>query len=274
MYGTGRVRRAISLGVTVVGGAGAALLASTDAAADWALNMPYGVTPISKEVYDLHMLILWICVWIGVVVFGFMIYSIVMHRKSVGAKAANFHHSMSAEIIWTVIPVLILVVMAVPATQTLIKMENTGSPDLTIKVTGYQWKWKYEYVDEGVTVYSSLAASSRRAIYNDEEKPENYLLEVDHRIVLPVDRKIRLLLTSDDVIHAWWVPELGQKKDAIPGFINAIWTTIEKPGVYRGQCAELCGRDHGFMPIVIEAKSDVEYQQWIAARKQATANSS
>lgn len=246
-------------------------LASTDAFAAWDLNLPVGVTPISRIVYDLHMLILWICVAIGVVVFGIMFISILRHRKAAGAQAAQFHHSTFAEIAWTVVPIVILVAMAVPATTTLIEMEDTSDADLTVKVTAYQWKWKYEYVEDGITVYSNLAASSRQAIYEDPAKVENYLLEVDNPIVFPVDKKVRLLLTADDVIHAWWVPELGQKKDAIPGFINEIWTRVEEPGVYRGQCAELCGKDHGFMPIVVRAAPEEEYRAWVAERKTAQA---
>ena len=246
-------------------------LASTGAFAAWDLNLPVGVTPISKIVYDLHMLILWICVVIGVVVFGVMFISIVRHRKAAGAQAAQFHHSTFAEIAWTIIPIVILVAMAVPATTTLIEMEDTTDADLTVKVTAYQWMWKYEYIEDGVTVYSTLAPSSRQAIYEDPTKVDNYLLEVDNPIVFPVDRKVRLLLTADDVIHAWWVPELGQKKDAIPGFINEIWTRIEEPGVYRGQCAELCGKDHGFMPIVVRAAPEEEYRAWVDERKTAQA---
>ena len=250
-----------------------ALLAfgSTGAFAAWELNLPVGVTPISKIVYDLHMLILWICVAIGVVVFGIMFISIVRHRKAVGAQAAQFHHSTFAEIAWTIIPIVILVAMALPATSTLIEMEDTSDADLTVKVTAYQWKWKYEYIEDGITVYSNLAPSSRQAIYEDPTQVENYLLEVDNHIVFPVDKKVRLLLTADDVIHAWWVPELGQKKDAIPGFINEIWTLVEEPGVYRGQCAELCGKDHGFMPIVVRATPEEEFQAWVAERKAAQA---
>ena len=247
-------------------------LASTGAFAAWDLNLPVGVTPISKIVYDLHMLILWICVAIGVVVFGIMFISIIRHRKAAGAQAAQFHHSTFAEIAWTVIPIVILVSMAVPATTTLIEMEDTTDADLTVKVTAYQWKWKYEYIEDGLTVYSNLAASSRQAIYEDPTQVENYLLEVDNPIMFPVDKKVRLLLTADDVIHAWWVPELGQKKDAIPGFINEIWTRIEEPGVYRGQCAELCGKDHGFMPIVVRAAPEEEYRAWVADQKTAQAN--
>ena len=246
-------------------------LAGAEAFAEWDLNLPVGVTPISRIVYDLHMLILWICVVIGVVVFGVMLISIVKHRKAAGARAAQFHHSTFAEIAWTVIPIVILVVMAVPATTTLIEMEDTTDADLTVKVTAYQWKWKYEFIEDGVTVYSNLAASSRQAIYEDPTKVENYLLEVDNPIVFPVGRKVRLLLTADDVIHAWWVPAFGQKKDAIPGFINEIWTQVDEPGVYRGQCAELCGKDHGFMPIVVRAAPVEEYEAWVAERKTAQA---
>ena len=247
---------------------------SGSASAAWELNLPVGVTPLSTIVYDLHMLILWICVLIGVVVFGVMFYSIVYHRKSRGHEAAHFHHSAFAEIAWTVIPCVILVGMAIPSTTTLIEMEDTSDPDMTLKVTGYQWKWRYDYLEDGVTFYSNLAPESRRAIYEvggPQERAEKYLLEVDNPVVLPTDKKVRILLTADDVIHAWWVPELGQKKDAIPGFVNEIWTRIEKPGTYRGQCAELCGKDHGFMPIVVIAKPEEEYRAWVEEQKQAQA---
>ena len=240
------------------------------ASAAWELNLPVGVTPLSAIVYDLHMLILWICVFIGVVVFGVMFYSIIHHRKSRGHEAAHFHHSTVAEIAWTVIPCIILVGMAIPSTTTLIEMEDTSEPDMTLKVTGYQWKWRYDYIDEHLAFYSNLSPESRRAIYEDggpEQRAEKYLLEVDNPVVLPVGRKVRILLTSDDVIHAWWVPELGQKKDAIPGYVNEIWIRIERPGTYRGQCAELCGKDHGFMPIVVVAKPEVEYREWVAEQK-------
>ena len=243
-------------------------LAGGNAFAAWnELNLPVGVTPISRAVYDLHMLMLWICVIIGIIVFGAMFVSILLHRKAAGHAPAQFHHSTLAEILWTVIPIVILVGFAVPATRTLIDMEDTSESELTIKVTGYQWLWKYDYVEDGVSFYSSLALSSRAAIYRDPWSVENYLLEVDKPVVLPVGKKIRFLLTADDVIHAWWVPALGMKKDAIPGFINEIWAVIEEPGTYRGQCAELCGKDHGFMPIVVEAKSEDEYKQWVAAYK-------
>jgi len=243
--------------------------AASGAMAGWdQLNMPVGVTPISHDVYDLHMLILWICAIIGVVVFGAMFVSIVLHRKAAGHKPAHFHHSTFAEIAWTIVPFVILVACAIPATKTLINMEDTSEAEITIKVTGYQWLWKYEYVEDGVSFYSSLAPSSREAIYGgDPWKVDHYLLAVDNPVVLPVGKKIRFLLTADDVIHAWWVPALGMKKDAIPGFVNEIWAIIEEPGTYRGQCAELCGKDHGFMPIVVEARSDDAYKQWVASYK-------
>ncbi len=258
------VRRGTAAGLAAL----AMTLATGNALAAWdELNLPVGVTPISRDVYDLHMLILWICVIIGIIVFGAMFVSIVLHRKAAGHEPAQFHHSTFAEIVWTVVPFIILVGLAIPATRTLIDMEDTSGSDLTLKVTGYQWLWKYEYVEDGVSFYSSLALSSRAAIYRDPWKVENYLLEVDNPVVLPVGKKVRILLTADDVIHAWWVPALGMKKDAIPGFINEIWAVIEEPGIYRGQCAELCGKDHGFMPIVVEAKSVDEYKQWVAAYK-------
>lgn len=238
---------------------------------DWALNMPIGVTDISAEVYHLHMLILWICVVIGVVVFGAMLYAIVNHRKSRGVVPAKFSHSTRVEIIWTVIPVLILIGMALPATETLVKMEDTSGSDMTIKVTGYQWLWEYDYLDEDVRFFSRLDAQSDRARQLgsgiDPFTVENYLLEVDNRMVVPVDAKVRLLLTAGDVIHAWWIPEFAIKKDAIPGFINEVWFQANEIGVYRGQCAELCGRDHGFMPIVVDVRSPEDYQAWLAEQR-------
>lgn len=237
------------------------------------LNMPVGVTPISREAYELHMLMLAICVVVGLIVFGVMFIAILKHRKSLGYEPAKFHHNAKAEVIWTVIPCIILVAFAVPATNALIKMEDTSEADMTIKVTGYQWKWKYEYLEDGVTFYSNLAPSSRAAIYEDPRAVDHYLLEVDERVVLPVGKKVRVLLTADDVIHAWWVPALGMKKDAIPGFINELWIKIDedRTGVYRGQCAELCGKDHGFMPIVVEARNEEGYKIWVAERKAAMA---
>lgn len=236
--------------------------------ADYTLNLRQGVTPISREIYDLHMIILWICVAIGVLVFGVMFYSVLRHRRSQGAVAAKFHESTFVEIIWTLVPALILVAMAIPATKTLIAMEDTSNPDLTIQVTGYQWKWHYRYLDDEVSFFS-LLATPRDQIENRAPKGEHYLLEVDQPLVVPTRKKIRFLLGSNDVIHAWWVPDLGWKRDAIPGFINESWAWIEEPGTYRGQCAELCGRDHGFMPIVVVAKSEDEYRQWVASQKVA-----
>jgi len=229
-------------------------------------NMPVGVTDISREVFGLHMLIFWICVVIGVIVFGVMLVSLVRHRKSRGYEAKQFHDSTTAEIAWTVVPFLILVAMAVPATQVLIKMEDTARADLTIKITGYQWLWHYEYLEQNIDFYSVLS-TPREQIYGLQAKGENYLLEVDNELVLPTNRKVRFLITSNDVLHAWWVPDLAVKKDAIPGFINESWTEIEEPGVYRGQCAELCGRDHGFMPVVVRAVAPDEYERWVAGKQ-------
>lgn len=234
-------------------------------------NMPAGVTPYSKDVYQLHNVILAVVTVIGVLVFTAMFTSIVVHRKSKDYKPAKFSHSTSAEIIWTAIPVLILIVMAVPATSVLIDMEDSGGADINIKVTGYQWLWQYEYLEDDISLYSKLENESNRARQIgsgvDVRTVENYLLEVDHRLIVPTDTKIRLLLTSGDVIHSWWVPELGWKRDAIPGTVNEAWTLIEEEGIYRGQCAELCGKDHGFMPIVVEAVSPDEYRQWVESRK-------
>ncbi len=252
----------------------ASVVAAAPASADMALNMTPGVTQVSRDVYDLHMLILWICVAIGVVVFGAMFYSIYYHRKSRGVKPATFHESTALELLWTTIPLLILVGMAVPAAQTLIAMEDTRDADLTVKITGYQWKWHYDYLGQNISFFSTLDAKSNEARQlgagvNVTQVP-NYLLDVDNRLVLPVGKKVRFLITANDVIHAWWVPALGWKKDAIPGFINEAWTRIDTPGVYRGQCAELCGRDHGFMPIVVEALEEGAYQKWLAERQKTT----
>ena len=227
------------------------------------MNMPVGVTDISKNVFSLHMIAFWLCVAIAVIVFAAMFYSILAHRKSRGVEPATFHESTTVEAIWTIIPFIILVGLAVPATKTLIDMEDTGNYDLTVKVTGYQWLWHYEYVDQGIDFYSVLS-TPRSQINNQEQKNENYLLEVDKELVLPVGKKVRFLITSNDVIHAWWVPQLAVKKDAVPGFINEAWTKINQPGIYRGQCAELCGRDHGFMPVVVRAVPQQEFDQWLA----------
>jgi cytochrome c oxidase subunit 2 len=232
------------------------------AANNYGLNMPVGVTEISARVYGLHMLIFWICVIIGVVVFAVMFYSIFKHRKSLGAKPASFHENTAVEVAWTLIPFLILIGMAIPATRTLIAMEDTSGSDMTVKVTGYQWKWHYEYIDEDVSFFSNLA-TPREQILGLEEKGEHYLLEVDNPMVVPVGKRVRILLTASDVIHAWWVPDLAVKKDAIPGFINEMWTKIDEPGIYRGQCAELCGRDHAYMPIVVVALEEAAWQTWL-----------
>lgn len=234
-------------------------------------NMPVGVTEISREVHWLHMLIFWVCVGIGVVVFGAMFYSVFAHRKSNHPKPADFHESTTVEIIWTIIPFVILIAMAIPAAGTLIKMEDTRDADMAVKITGYQWKWEYEYLGEEVKFYSTLHADSNHARQLgsgiDPNTVPNYLLEVDNRLVLPVGKKVRFMVTSNDVIHAWWVPDLAVKKDAVPGFVNEIWARAEEPGIYRGVCAELCGRDHGFMPIVVEVVTQEEFDKWLAAKK-------
>ncbi len=230
-------------------------------------NLRPGVTDISENVYQLHMIIFIICCVIGVVVFAAMFWAIIHHRKSKGAVPAQFHESTKVEILWTAIPFLILVGMAVPATNTLIAMEDTSKSDLVIKITGSQWKWHYEYVGHDVDFYSILA-TSQEEIKNQTAKDEDYLLDVDKPLVLPTDRKVRFLMTSDDVIHSWWVPDFAVKKDANPGFINEAWTKINEAGTYRGQCAELCGKDHGFMPVVVEAIPAEEFDVWLAAAKE------
>jgi len=237
------------------------------AEAEYALNMTRGVTPISRDLYGLHMIVLWICVVIAIVVFGVMIWSIIYHRKSRGAVAANFHENTQVEVFWTVGPLVILIALAIPATATLIDLEDAKTnADINLQVTGIQWKWKYNYIDEDLVFISTLAQSSRDVI-KDPTGHENYLLEVDQPVVLPINKKIRFLFHSDDVLHAWWVPELAVKQDVVPGFINDSWAVIEKTGTYRGQCAELCGKDHGFMPIVVEAVTQDEYEQWLADKK-------
>ena len=237
------------------------------------INMTRGVTSQSTINYSLHMTVLWICIVIGVIVFSAMFVSIVLHRKSRGHEAAQFTHSTKAEIVWTVIPVLILVVMAVPATTALINMEVAPETEMTVKITGFQWRWKYEYIEDDISFISSLDpesnAARRLASGQDPATVDNYLLEVDNPLVLPADTRIKFLITADDVIHSWWVPALGWKRDAIPGFINEAWTEIMEPGVYRGQCAELCGKDHGFMPIVLHVLPRAEYADWVARQKPA-----
>jgi cytochrome c oxidase subunit 2 len=249
------------------------MLGAGSAGADYGLNMTKGVTPTSAHVYDLHMLILWVCVAIGIVVFGAMFYSIYHHRKSKGVVPAEFHESTKVEVVWTVIPFLILVGMAIPATRTLIAMEDTSGSDMTVKITGYQWMWRYDYLDEGIGFFSRLDRASDQARQRGSgQNPfdiPHYLLNVDNPLVVPTHKRIRFLVTSNDVIHSWWVPKLGWKKDAIPGFVNEAWAYIEKPGTYRGQCAELCGKDHAFMPIVVVAKSERDYQAWVAQQQQS-----
>lgn len=233
------------------------------AATKSSFNLTPGVTPISKDIYELHMTIFWICVIIGVIVFGVMIYAMVKHRKSIGHKPAKFHSSLSIELTWIFIPFLILVAMAIPATVVLVRMYDDTKADINIKVTGYQWKWKYDYLDYGISFYSSLS-TPRAQLDNKEPKGKWYLLEVDKPLVVPIHKKIRFLVTSNDVIHSWWVPALGVKRDAIPGFIHEAWARINKPGTYRGQCAELCGVNHAYMPIVVVAKTEDDFKKWVA----------
>jgi len=242
---------------------------------EWQLNMGRGVTTLSNHAYDAHMMALWICVGIGVVVFAAMAYAIFAFRKSKGAVAATFTHNTTAEVIWTIIPVLLLIGMSWPATTKLIAMYDTRDSEMTVKVTGYQWMWKYEYLGEDVSFTSRLDRESDRVRQSGErptvEANPHYLLDVDNVLVLPVDTKVRFVITADDVIHSWWVPALGWKQDAIPGIVNEAWADIQKPGIYRGQCAELCGKDHGFMPIVVKAVPKAEFQQWLAVQKAANA---
>jgi cytochrome c oxidase subunit 2 len=249
--------------------AAAAWLAAGAAAANQ-YNLPEPQSQIAREIYDLHTLIMWIIVGIFVVVFGAMTYAIVMHRKSVGHKAEQFHENTTVEVVWTIIPFMILIGMAWPATKTVISMKDTSNADVTIKATGYQWKWGYDYLQEGISFYSTLA-TPRDQIEDYErkgtKKGEHYLVEVDNPVVVPTGKKVRIITTANDVIHAWWVPALGIKQDAIPGFVRDTWFTADKPGVYRGQCAELCGKDHGFMPIVVEAVAPEKYAAWVAEQK-------
>jgi len=268
--------------------AGLAISAAAFGHPESSLNLPVGVTPISQQAHYLHMLTLWVCVGIAVVVFGAMIYSMVKFRKSQGAVAdTSIVHSTKAEIIWTIIPVIILVALAVPATKGLVIIEDTRNSGLTVKATGYQWKWQYEYLSQndgktetpisGVSYYSALEENSNftRQLGSglDPNQVENYLLDVDHPLIIPSGVKVRLLLTGNDVIHAWWVPQLGMKRDAIPGFVNEMWIQVDegKEGTYRGQCVELCGRDHGFMPIVVVVKTKQDFAAWLAAQQPAAA---
>lgn len=234
------------------------------AAADtWQMNMAKGVTPLSHDMYDLHMVSMTICIIIGIVVFGVMFYSLIHHRKSKGYTAAKFHENTRLELIWTTIPFLILVGLAIPATKVLLRQDDSAQADVTIKVVGYQWKWQYQYLDQGISYFSNLSTPYDQ-VHNTAPKGQWYLLEVDKPLVVPVHRKIRFLVTSNDVIHSWWVPKLGVKRDAIPGFMHEAWARIEKPGVYRGQCAELCGINHGFMPIVVQALNEEDFDKWVS----------
>ncbi len=241
--------------------------------AEWAFNMPKGVTDLSVETYNIHMMVFWWCVAIGIVVFGVMIFALFKHRKSKGVKPATFSHSMIAEVIWTTIPVVILMLIAIPVAETMVKLEDSRNSDISIVVTAYQWKWHYKYQDEDIAFYSSLARPSLEARRKhsgvDPFAVENYLLEVDRPLVVPRGAKVRLLVTSNDVVHAWWVPDLAIKKDAVPGIINETWFNANEVGTYRGQCAELCGKDHGYMPIVVDVVEPDAYQAWVDTRKES-----
>ena len=244
----------------------ALLIFSAPMKADWfALNMTRGVTDISNEVFELHMLIFWICVAIGVVVFGVMFYSMYAHTKKKNPVAASFHENHKVEIAWTIIPFLILIAMAIPASKTLVKIYDDEAGDLNIQVTGYQWKWQYNYLEDDVSFFSNLSTD----INNLVPKGENYLQEVDEMVVIPVGKKVRFLITANDVIHSWWMPAFAIKQDAIPGFVNTAWTKVDKPGIYRGKCTELCGKNHGFMPIVVKVVEQNEYDEWVSGKKEA-----
>ncbi|CAG0954175.1 cytochrome c oxidase subunit II [Methylophilaceae bacterium] len=236
------------------------------AVAELAFNLPPPATVIAREIYDLHTLILLVCLFIFIVVFGFMFYALYKHRKSVGHKASRFSDNTRLEYAWTIIPMLILMGMAYPTTKTILSMKDTESHDMSIKVTGHQWRWEYDYMDENLRFTSNLA-TPRDQIENRAAKGAHYLLEVDNPMVVPIGKKVRLLLTATDVIHSWWIPEFGVKQDAIPGFINETWFQVDEPGFYRGQCAELCGVGHGFMPIVVQAMTEPEYEAWLTGQK-------
>lgn len=235
--------------------------------AGWTVNMSPGVTDVSRSVFDLHMTIFWICVVIGVLVFSVMFWSMLIHRRATGQQPAHFHENTRVEVLWTVIPLLILVGMAVPATRTLIHIYDSSEPELDVQITGYQWKWHYKYLGQDVEFFSNLT-TPRDQISNRAPKDDTYLLEVDEPLVIPAGTKVRFLVTAADVIHSWWVPALAVKKDAIPGFVNEAWTRVDEPGIYRGQCTELCGKDHGFMPVVVEVKSKEDYAAWLAERQE------
>ena len=245
------------------------LMVPAVAFAEYKLNLQAPNTALGHTIFDLHTIITWICVVIFVLVFGFMFYAVYAHRKSVGHKAAHFHEHFWVEVAWTIVPAIILLAMMFPATKALVQLRDTSEPDMTIKATGYQWKWGYDYLKgegEGISFYSSLSTPQAQ-IHGTEAKGEHYLLETDTHVVVPAGKKIRVLVTAADVIHAWWVPSLTIKQDAVPGFIRDTWFKAEKPGIFRGQCAELCGKDHGFMPIVVEVKSADDYSAWVASQK-------
>jgi cytochrome c oxidase subunit 2 len=265
---TGALARALAKGWAGLALPAALAPGAANAALDYDLQPP--VSPIAQQMYELNVYIFWICVVIFVVVFGVMFYSIFKHRKSVGHKAAQFHENTTVEIVWTVIPFVILLVMAWPATKTILAMKDTSAPDITIKVTGYQWKWSYDYLQDGFGFYSNLATPLAQ-IENREPKGEHYLLEVDRPMVVPIGAKVRVVITAGDVLHSWSVPALGVKQDAIPGFVRDAWFRAEKAGTYRGQCSELCGKEHGFMPVVVEVKSKDDYAKWLGEHKQKTA---
>jgi len=266
--------RKVLCAVPIIGLLASQALAQAADPVPWQLNMGKGVTHTARMAWEAHMVTLWICAVIGLIVYAALIYAIFKFRKSKGAVAAQFSHNSKLEFIWTAIPVIILFAMTVPATAKLIAMYDTRDAELTIKITGYQWMWKYEYIGKDVAFFSRLkqeddAFRQSGKIPTLQDNP-HYLLDVDHSLVLPVDTKVRIILTSDDVIHSWWVPALGWKQDAVPGFITERWTQIETIGTYRGQCAELCGKDHGFMPVVVEAVSKEQFSQWLAARTATT----
>jgi len=260
--------RMLARGLTGLAGWGALTSGVASAALQMDLQPP--VTPIAQQMYDLNVYIFWICVVIFCAVFGVMFYSIFRHRKSVGHKAVQFHENTTVEIVWTVIPFLILLGMAWPATKTILAMKDTSAPDITIKVTGYQWKWGYDYLQDGFGYYSNLSTPLSQ-IENREQKGPNYLLEVDHPMVVPIGAKVRLVITAGDVIHSWSVPAFGVKQDAIPGYVRDTWFKAEQLGTFRGQCSELCGKEHGFMPVVVEVKSKEDYAKWVADQKQKIA---
>jgi cytochrome c oxidase subunit 2 len=244
------------------------LLAAPAVNADWfALNMTRGITDISNEVFELHMLIFWICVAIGALVFAVMFYSMWAHTKKKNPVPATFHENHKLEIAWTIIPFLILIAMAVPASKTLVKIYDDEAGDVNIQVTGYQWKWQYKYLEDDVSFFSNLSTDPDE-IYNLVPKGENYLQEVDEMVVIPAGKKVRFLITANDVIHSWWVPAFAIKQDAIPGFVNTAWTVVDTPGIYRGKCTELCGKNHGFMPIVVKVVEQEEYDLWVDNKRQ------